>query len=348
MDLHQAEKLLVDLFMGGSNLTVELQSKPGVGKSSVVRQAVEICSERLGEPVGFRPFHLSTIEAVDAQGYMIPAKNKEGEHVSVFTRSPILPPKNAPKRGVLFLDERKQATQEVNKPIARLIEERQIGDQKLPEGWVVWCASNRVSDKSGAIRDMAFFRNRMCIIQVEAQLNAWVRWAETHNVHPFLIAFAKKAPGIVFDTDVPVDEAPFCTPRTLVKTQDILVHVNDTGIATEAVCGLVGEGAGAELMAFMRVANQLPDFEEIVKQPEKVMVPEAPDAQLAVTQMCAHRISTKNAVDVFKYLLRLPKEFQISALNTSLRKVPSLMSDEIFSKWLTDNSKLVLSAHGMS
>ncbi len=325
-------------------LSTLIVSGPGLGKSSIVEQAAAEMEAELGEAVMCKPFHLTTVEPPDVRGFGLPDKDADGNRIMSFTLPPWSVKKNEPQYGILFLDELGQASHDVQKPAAELLLHRRVGHYQLPPGWIVVAASNRESDRSGVQRELAFITNRRMVINIEPNLDAWVNWAEKAGVHPLAIAFARTKPGTVFADKVPEKPGPFCTPRSLVMASE-LIGEEDMATFTECACGLMGEGAAGEFVAFLRVAEQLPKFEEIVKDPKGTPVPTRPDASYAAMQMIAHRVDEKTAVAAFQYLSRMSKEFQVAGLRGTFNRVPNVVRSPDFAAWLRDNKQLVMAAN---
>lgn len=328
----------------GMYLSTLFVSGPGLGKSSIVEQAVEELSSELGEPVALKTMHLTTLEPPDVRGFGFPGKDTDGTPVMNFTAPPWAVRKGEAARGILFLDELGQASHDVQKPAAELLLNRRVGDYQLPPGWIIVAASNRESDRSGVQRELAFITNRRMVIKIEPNLDAWALWAEKQDIHPLAIAFAKVKPDQVFADAIPEKSGAFCTPRSLVMLSKLIGEV-DMATFTECAVGLIGEGTAAEFVAFLRVAEQLPKFEEIVANPKGVEVPKRPDASYAAMQMIAHRVDDKTARPAFEYLKRMGKEFQVAGLRGTFRRCPQLVRTPDFASWLRDNKELVLAAN---
>jgi len=364
MKINEAKNLLktnLRLAAKGIYVSTELVSGPGLGKSSINEQAAAEMSIELGQPVGYIPFFLSTVEPPDVRGFGIPEKLPGGERRMVYTKAPWMPGGDngfiaeggqvrrakagevAPF-GIVNLDEFRQAGLDTQKPAAELFLNRRVGESFLPDGWMVTACSNRESDRSGVQRELAFITNRRMVIKIEPNLDAWVTWAEKQAVHPLAIAFARTKPGTVFADTVPEKPGPFCTPRSLVMCSQLIGEL-DMGTFTECAVGLIGEGAAGEFVAFLRVAEQLPKFEDIVKDPKNVPVPTRPDASYAAMQMIAHRVDEKTAVAAFTYLSRMQKEFQVAGLRGTFNRVPNVVRSPEFASWLRDNKSLVMAAN---
>lgn len=363
MYINDALQLIAALYQRqietGKRFSVELQAGPGIGKSEGVRELTELPEDTrdkvtsipktLGlETFGFKPFFLSTLEQPDVRGFGLPSKDSDGTPIMTFTSAPWMPRAGEPKNGIIFLDEFRQAGHDVQKPAAELLLNGSVGDSKLPIEWMVVAASNREKDRSGVQRELAFISNRRMLINIDPNLPAWVEWAERpgNDIHWAAIAFAKNSPGDVFKDEIPVEPGPFCTPRSLVQASYLIGQLPDA-MMTEACVGLLGEGTGAKFMAFLRVAESLPDFDDIVKKPDTAPVPDEdrPDAQYATMQMVAHRADKDTAAPAFTYLQRMPREFQVSGLQSVLRKTPEIVQSKGFTDWLRKNKDLVASAN---
>jgi hypothetical protein len=352
MYIGQAKELIKQVFRTqietGERFSVELVSGPGMGKSAIIQQLCEELSKEWEEPVDCKPFFLSTVEPPDVRGFGLPGKDTDGTLTMQFTKAPWMPKKGDAKYGIVFLDEFGQAQSDVAKPAAELLLNGKVGESKLPIEWLVVAASNREKDRSGVHKTLAFIENRKMRIEIVPHLDSWVEWAEINAINPWIIAFAKFKPGLVFADTVPDKSGPFCTPRTLCKVGH-LVGKLDMPLLIEAAAGYIGAGAGAEFIAFLRVAEDLPKFEDIIDNPEKCPIPprDKLDAQYAVMQMIAHRVDKKSAIPAFRYLKRMTKEFQVAGLKAALRRAPDMVQTTEFSQWLRDNRELVTAANAL-
>jgi len=353
MNIKQAKKLIKILYKRqietGVRFSIELESVPGIGKSECVEQVAHELAREINSPVQFNPFFLSTLEQPDVRGYGLPDIDTDGSKIMTFTKAPWAPRVGMAPHGILFLDEFRQADHDVQKPAAELLLNGRVGESKLPITWMVVAASNGEKHRSGVQRELAFVSNRRMKILIEPDMDTWVEWAEKAGIHWAAIAFAKISPGEVFSLDVPEKSGPFCTPRTLVKTS-YLIDAMPMDLLTEAAAGYIGEGTGAKFIAFLRVAETIPAFEDIVKSPQKCPLPNSdrPDAQYATMQMVAHRVDKNTAAPAFEYLQRMPKEFQVAGLKATLRRVPQLVNTIGFSKWLKENKDLLMSANSVN
>jgi len=350
MTLTEAKKLIKAVFKRqlktGERFSIELVSGPGLGKSDGVGQTAQELAKEMNEPVGFNPFFLSTLEQPDVRGFGLPSKDSDGSAIMTYTAAPWMPRAGSPKHGIVFLDEFRQAGHDVQKPAAELLLNGRVGESKLPITWMVVAASNRETDRSGVQRELAFISNRRMEIKIQPDLESWVDWAEKRAIHWAAVAFAKTQPGLIFGDKVPDKAGPFTTPRSFVKMSHLIGEL-DMKMFTEAAAGLIGEGTAAQFVSFLRVVEQLPEFDEIVTNPEKCRLPDKdrPDAQYATMQMIAHRVDVNTAAPAFNYLKRMDKEFQVAGLKATLRRCPAVLQSKDFATWVKNNKDLLVNAN---
>ncbi len=349
MYLNKAIELIVKLYClqlkTGERISVEIVSGPGQGKSESMAQIRRAIMKALSLPrFTNKPFFLSTVEQPDVRGYGLPdLENK----TMYWTQAPWMPTEDDADHGIVFLDEFRQAGHDVQKPAAELLLNGSVGASQLPIEYMVIAASNREKDRSGVQRELAFITNRRTQIMIEPNLDSWVEWAENGNIHWAAVAFAKHQPGLIFSDQIPEKPGPFCTPRSFVKASYMIGELTDEEFL-EAATGTIGEGTAAQFLSFMRVVNELPDFDDIVRNPLKCKVPakDRPDAQFATTQMIAHRVDGDSASAAFDYLKRLPREFQVSGIKAAMRKTgPGLVQSKKFAGWLRSNQDLLIAAN---
>lgn len=340
-----------------AGISVELISSPGRGKSEFVRALRDELSARDGEEWGFQTLFLATQQPCDLIGYLFKGEMElEGEKVTItdpsmplWMRSEDGKPVTHYKRGILFLDEYGQGEGDVKRASAELLLNHKLGPWELPDGWAVVAASNKSTDRSGVTKSFDFVINRRNQYLIDDDVDGWIDWAAENGVTPISMAFAKQNPHIVFADGVPQKQGPWCTPRSLVMADKRLrlkaersggVFPEDA-ISVEATAGLIGDGAAAQLFAFVRLEKEMPPYEKIIKDPEKVKVPEKPDAQMLVTYNLAHRVTVDDIAAVVKYVTRMPKEFAVTFAQAACKRMPRILSTPAMQSWCRENSSLM-------
>lgn len=387
MNINEAKQVLTRthlaaLKQGRRANGMELKSGPGVGKTDGVFQETAELAHAIDEPVGLVPFMLATISSVDVQGFMLPVKSSEGSLDSTFSTPPWMPTKAntivfepdgtihqagtwtgpIPRVGNLFLDEFGQAEDEVKKPAAELLYKGNVGTKRLPDLWRVVAASNRLSDRSGVMRELMFIVNRKCTLNVDAHLPSWLEWANARppesRPHYLSISFAQKNPDLVFRDAVPPGSDPFCTPRTLcLLDQDLAALRSDKDvradrlptddIAREVAAGWIGGGEAAQFFTHLKYADELPDVADIERDPKKAKLPANKDAQMVCGYMLAHNVNDKNAPQMMAYIERLNIEMQVlavRAVTAQQDRARHIVNTQAFTHWLKNNKDLLIAS----
>ena len=121
----------------------------------------------------------------------------------------ILPREGA---GILMLEELNRAERYIQQPALQLLTARRLHEYELPPGWVCFAAVNpETADYQVTPLDRAL-RARFLTIAVRADRSAWLAWAQTHGVHPAVVALAQAHERIL-------DDVP---PRTWTYAAEIL------------------------------------------------------------------------------------------------------------------------------
>lgn len=343
---------------------VHLVGPPGCGKSDVLKYDIrQLLSDRYGEPFGFcgdaeEAWLLPTLDAPDIRGFLVPTKDAHGEAASYFTRSPMFPSDDylaKYPRGIFVIDERNAADLLTQKATAPIILSKLFGTKRLPEGWMVVSASNRVNDRAGVIRPPMHLTNRECVLNMENDVTSWAVWAEKHGIHPMGVAMAKKFPGAVFADSVPTSDGPFSTARSFTEAVKFLaikagkdakgnvkMELPSDPLTQQVVAGHVGDGTASQMFAFFKLHDKLPDIEDIEKDPAKAKCPDALDAAYAAVQLCIHYAKSANVDKLWQYIERLPREIQVSAAVSLIKKSGgTLINSKALGAWIGKNRALV-------
>lgn len=353
-DLTSARRLCA-LFANGTSLS--LIGGPGIGKSAVVRQFPRILGEALNQTFGYMEVLVPSIDAPDVRGFMIPAKDDTGRPVARYTYPAILPSREyllAHPFGVLFLDEFNQGDHLTQKGLSPLLLDRMIGEFALPKTWWVITASNRMSDRSGVVKPLMHNINRQRVLEIDSDLEGWMKWAREERIHPMGIAFARQHPGVVFTREVPPEPRPFCSPRSFVSGMKLFQEIAGDSmdlpsddVTQQLIEGDIGAGAAASFFGYIKVADHLPTYEEIIKDPQRAKLPPAErlDAAYAAQQMLLHHACADNVTPLWEYSERLPKELQVSTAMALLNKQGgALLNSPGLAKWASQNRALIINS----
>lgn len=344
-----------------SGIAVQLLSAPGVGKSEFIEyDLIPYLSKRDGFQWGFATAFLATYTPPDLLGYMFKGDKDFGDGEQVTVTEPTLPlwmltsegkPTWHYKRGILLLDEYGQGEADVKRASAELLRAKQLGPWKLGgqhrEGWGVVACSNRSGDRSGVTKEFDFVINRRREYEITPNIEDWLDWADKNDVSYVTKAFAKDHPHLLFPEKVPDKQGPWMTARSLTMLdKSMRVKEKRTGQfpddaqTVEGAQGLIG-AATAPFFAHVRLAREMPKFEEIAKSPMTVKVPEKSDAQMLVVYNLAHRVDDKTLEPVIKYIERMPKEFAVTFAKSASKRDNTLIMHPAMRQWTMTNASLM-------
>lgn len=310
---------------------IYLWGPPGVGKSSLVRQAATYLD------LATLDIRAVLLDPVDLRG--IPAVN--GDHRAHWCIPDFLPREG---RGVLFLDELAQAPPLVQSACLQLTLDRRIGEYELPDGWSVVAASNRQEDRAGAHRLISPLLNRFVHLDVEVSLDDWQRWAIGAGIAPEVRSFLQFRPGLLFAFDPTAGARSFPTPRSWEFVSSVLPHTAEH-LLHPVVSGCVGEGPAAEFCGYLRVYRGLPDLAQVLSQPDTITVPTDPGVLYALVGALGERArdADRPTLDaMFRFAGRLPAEYGVLLARDIVAVNPAALALPAAGRWLASHRELLL------
>lgn len=295
----------------------------GVGKSQIVSS---IAKKR---KIGFIDLRAVQLDPVDLRG--LPSIENG---ITKWNTPEFLPREG---EGILFLDELTSAPQMVQAACYQLVLDRALGDYRLPDGWVVMAAGNPASEK-GVHFSMPYpLRNRFMHFTLDVDKDDWTQWAITHKVVPELISFIRLKGADLLLGEKPKDSNAWPTPRAWANVSSFVepwfkAKSALTPLFTEAVGGIVGEGAASEFTGFMRLYQNLPTIEQILLAPETTMVPSAtePSASIVIATGLGRVINDQNVAKASIYLNRMDAEYHTLAIHDAVERDPKIAKTKSF------------------
>lgn len=263
---------------------VMIWGPPGVGKSALVRRA----AEDLG--IGLIDIRLAQREPVDMRGLPVP----DGDQVRWLIASEW--PRDPDSRGIIFFDELTAADRTLQASAYELILDRRLGDlYRVPTGWYIVAAGNRIGDHAVANTMSSALANRFCHFELEVDASEWVRWAQGAGVHPAVIGFIKWRPDLLFQLTED-NQRGWASPRSWERVGLVLelagrsARSADMNFLSIQIAGLIGQGLAIEFLAFLRLAQSVPAAEDILFRNATLEFPARADQRFALTSALVHAL----------------------------------------------------------
>lgn len=334
MRITQAVKVLTAALQAEPmSLATMLWGSPGIGKSSITHQLAAEWGIKMLD------VRLSQLDPVDLRG--IPFVN---EGITHWATPYFLPQeKRDGKRGILFLDEINAGAQATQAAAYQLVLDRRLGDYKLPEGWMIVAAGNNEGDRAIVNKMSTALRNRFCHIDVETHPDDFREYGIQKGLAAEVlgfIAFNSKALNM-FDNPDERGKKAFATPRGWEFVSRVMSQTKTLTADDELALftGIVGEGAAAEFMGYLRYHRDLPNIDQLLLNPEKAPIPKEPATLYALTTSLALRATKMTFSPIMKYVNRLPDiEFQVLCVKSSLIKDRECGDTKEFNEWSIKNA----------
>lgn len=306
-----------------------LWGAPGVGKSQIVAQVARAHGLQLTD------IRAVLLDPVDLRG--LPRFTECGQ---VEWSTPTFLPREG--RGVLFLDELNTAPPLVQAACYQLILDRKLGEYTLPDGWSIIAAGNRDSDRAVTHRMPSALANRLVHLDFEADLEDWLSWAEAAGIHAGLRAFLRFRPKLLHSFHADRNEKAFPSPRSWEFVSRILHAKPDARILYPLLKGAVGEAAAAECTSFLRMMDELPDAETVLRDPHSVSIPDDPAVVFALCEAVARQVCVRTMPEVTTLASRLPVEFGVLLMRDAAANEPAIVETEAFKGWACANSDVLV------
>lgn len=249
---------------------------------------------------------------------------------------------NGAKPVLIFLDEIAKAPQFIKNVLAPIIYERRVGNYHLPEGSVVFCATNLSTEGLGD-SIQAHLRNRLVFVKMrKPTADEWIGWAIDRGLNEKVITFVSQHSNVM-DSFLDYEKGgrhegkkqdkdngyifnprsmqlAYASPRSLHAASDIITAcdgiVDDDTMET-ALVGAVGEATAEAMGAFIRFGRDIASFESVVASPDKAALSDNPTAQLLQVYQFITRVEKREEAEaVVKYVLRMRTEMQSLFCNT--------------------------------
>ena len=225
---------------------------------------------------------------------------------------------------------------------AQIVNERRIGEFKLPDNCAIVAAGNRTSDRAGTNNMPSHLKDRLMFLEIEADLEDTIAYFMAHGIHEDVTGFNRSRPEFLHKFDRDANASP--SPRSWDRVSTILGWGLPPVEQAEAITGQVGRAACADFMGYVKLKDHMPDLDKVISNPDSADLPNDAMVLYATASGLAHRMNKSNAGNVIKYLKRLDQqEFAAFAVKDAVNRDQTLKQSEAVRQWIiTDGKQLVL------
>jgi len=346
LGLDQIENLIA---IGGNKRTVLVRGHMGNGKSSLLKTLgkrfpghtmcyFDCTTKDLGD------ITIPQLQTIDDQGYVRYVTNEE---LGLHLNKPI----------ILMVDEYGKANPAVKNAMLRLLLERVMGSYALHPESRVFATTNLGAENVGDLVP-PHARNRITIVNCRKSSNMeFIEWGVSNGIDHTLLSWCKDNPQLFYSFEDVQDPEQnphiyhpkqqrdsFVTPRSLEGASDWLKlreGMDDVSLVA-VLMGTIGERSAMDLMAFVKLSDQLPSLESIKNDPMNAKVPDS-GAAVCMVVYRALSVIDRDWIDAWMdYMVRLDKEaqgmFANGVRNPKYAKQTIVMTNKKFTAWAMQNN----------
>jgi hypothetical protein len=301
------------------------RGEPGIGKSSTMGPI----KRHFGDAYSYAYFDCAQADLGDIA---MPVTNRELQVTEYFANAIFQLQTGKPV--IIMLDEFTKAPQPVQNMLHPLLEAHnpRLGNVSLPAGSIVFLTGNMASDGVGD-NIKAHTLNRVTTVTVrKPDADEWLAWAVTNDIDPVVMAWVNQFPHAMssyMDGDQESNpyifnpkrmQGSFVSGRSLQLVSGILQQRDKltANALLASMIGTIGESAARDMHAFVEYQDQLPTWDDIVKDPAKAKLPDSPGACAVMVFGAIAKIERNTITSFMEYVERMAPEWQaVFAINLS-------------------------------
>ena len=319
-------------------ITVNLQSVPGVGKTSIVEQVAK------ENNAGFIPVVIAQYDPAEIAGFPVLSADRTyySRAISPFLKQMHEKVKEFGKC-IVLLDEINQAVMASKNLCAQPINEHMLGEHKIPHGVQFVTAGNPMSSRAGTSPMPSHLNDRLSHWVLEADASSWLDdYALVREFNHTITSFIRHRPEFLSKFNPDVEACP--SPRSWDRANTILDIDFEPRERQLALKAQLGDGATADFLGYLKIADKMPDPLEILRVPNSVEIPEDPAVLHAVCGAIAAHVKKSTMKHLITYIDKIKdKEFGAFTMRDAIRRNDELRKlPEVTNWFITSGREMML------
>lgn len=259
----------------GMNISFCLVGDPGIGKTSIIRQACKAKGYRLIE------IHVAEWDVVDLKGFPViengvPRFVPYGEMAEILLKSD--------EKIVLLFDDLGHGSMEVQKGVMQIFRGG-LGENKIPDNVFV-CGATNATQKDGVKGMIEPFKSSMVLLNVEHDVDASLQYFASINMNKSIYGILKFNTEFIHKPNPTLKLENSPCPRQWERVNDVFTMFDDA-LASEfidrtelfemmfsSVEGCVGKDAAILVQSQIDIIETLPDPMQFIEYPDISLLPD--------------------------------------------------------------------------
>lgn len=336
----EVKEMLIGIYKAGRfTRTNCLLGAPGIGKTSITRQTAK--------ELGINYIEINPTMPADEVCGIPDLIRVEGQDTKTDYAMPAWFPNDPEWQGIICLDDALQGDRMMQQTIANLIHARNLRGHPLPDGAMLILTGNRLEDKAGVTKTLSHLADRLDYINIEADPTAWIDdFAVPSGIDPRVIAWIHmdKAKLNMFDPNA--KKSP--TSRSWEAVSDALFYLDTikgepyyNKFAHAKLSGAIGVGPAIEFWAFCTRFEDMPNLDDIIKNPETHKIDYKLDIQYAIAIGLSNYVDNKSFGPAVKFLSRMTPDMMVLMVKLAIKRSPALKESQAWREWALANQEIL-------
>lgn len=255
----------------------------------------------------------------------------------------------ATKPTIWFLDDLGQAPPLVQAALMQYLEGGELEGRKIPDCVHIVAATNGREHKAGVKGLLEPVKSRFgLILELVPDVESTTTFFQSKGYHHATTDYLNYKPDqlLNFKPNNGMENSP--CPRLWEKLAKFLHLIPESSWGADSVkkvcVACIGESTGTEFWAFLSIYHRIPSYNDIVSEPTEYPLDQRADERFAILSMLAVKAERDHAADIFKWVARLRKEYQVFFVRTCHAMENSLMDTPAMRNWTADNANIYTQA----